>query len=483
METQIITYLLKVSLSFAVFYFLYIFCFRNDTLLKLRRIYFLAIILFSFTFPFINIELSEKQYNIIPEFLLPAVTISADSSLTESVETSSQYMTNLSFQDAILWIMLIVSAILFTKLIIQIISLVRLKRGLRQTVRDNYVHIYLENKSSSSFSFFNWIFLNTEEEGSNRDEIIIHEEEHAKQLHSLDVLLIELVCIILWWNPFVWMIRREMKTNLEYLADRGVVNKGYDSYTYQYTLLQTINNNAGIPLINNFNVSQLKKRIAMMNKQKTSILGSAKYLLSLPLIVGLLLINCSLSGALQDNPKPKTLKDIDAKDIKEIAVDKKNNIIIIEEKNGNMYKYKSGESELTEASPEDISFKLTVSEQNSTQDEEPLRSVDDMPRYPGGDNEMYKFIGDNLKYPESAVKENVEGRVIIRFVIDKEGNVKEPNILRGIHADCDAEAIRVVSMMPKWTPGKQNGKDVSVYFTLPIIFKLDKDKEVKEVQE
>lgn len=440
METQIITYLLKVSLSFAVFYFLYILCFRNDTLLKLRRIYFHAIILFSFAFPFINIELSEQQYNIIPKFLLPAVTISADGSIVESTETTTQYMTGFSFQHAVLWIMLIVSAILLTKLIIQIISLVRLKRDLKQTITDNYIHIYLENKSSSSFSFFNWIFLNTEE-GSNKDEIIVHEEEHAKQLHSLDVLLIEFVCIILWWNPFVWMIRREMKTNLEYLADRGVVNKGYDSYTYQYTLLQTINNNAGIPFINNFNVSQLKKRITMMNKQKTSMFGSAKYLLSLPLIAGLLLINCSLSGALQDDSNSTPLN-----------------------------------------SNEEVNQESLLVDSDSNQNDRPYTTVETMPRYPEGETAMYKFIGDNLKYPESAVKENVEGRVIIRFVIDKEGNVKEPNVIRGIHPDCDAEAIRVVSMMPKWTPGKQNGKDVSVYFTLPIIFKLDKDKEVKEVQ-
>lgn len=479
METQIIAYLLKVSLSFAVFYFLYLFCFRNDTFLKLRRIYFLAIIVFSFVFPFINIELSEKQYNIIPEFLLPAVTISADGSIVESPETMTQYMTGFSFQHAVLWIMVIVSAILFIKLIIQIISLVRLKRGLRQTIRYNCVHIYLENKSSSSFSFFNWIFLNTEEEGSNRDEIIIHEEEHAKQLHSLDVLLIELVCIILWWNPFVWMIRREMKTNLEYLADRGVVNKGYDSYTYQYTLLQTINNNAGIPLINNFNVSQLKKRIAMMNKQKTSILGSAKYFLSLPLIVGLLLINCSLSGALQDKRTVKSLDEIDSKDVKEMTVDKKNDVVIVETKEGKTYKFAIEENKETKADNENVGIS-SIKEGVQLQDDKPFMTVETIPSYPGGDNEMYKFIGDNLKYPESAVKENVQGRVIIRFLIDKEGNVKEPNVLKGIHPDCDAEAVRVLSMMPKWIPGKQNGKDVSVYFTLPITFKIPEKEKVQE---
>ncbi len=437
METQIITYLLKASLSFVVFYLLYLLCFRNDTLLNIRRFYFLAIILFSISFPFINIQLNQEQYSALPEFLLPAAIVTANTTGESSFYGN---VFDFSLLQIVLGVIFFISSILLLRFIVQVFSLIRLKKGLKQKSDDKCQYIYLVEKSSSSFSFFNWIFLNHPEGDIENDEVIAHEKEHAKQLHSIDVVLIELTCIVFWWNPIVWMIRSEMKTNLEYLADRGVVNNGYDSYKYQYTLLQTINNNTGIPFINNFNVSQLKKRIAMMNKQKTSIFESAKYLLSLPLIAGLLLINCSLSGALQDNSNSTQL-------------------------NLN----------------EEVNQESLLVYSDSNQNDRPFTTVEIMPRYPGGDDEMFKFIGENLKYPESAEKANIQGRVIIRFVVDKEGNVIEPKVLRGVDPACDAESLRVISMMPKWTPGKQNGKEVAVYFTIPIIFKIPEPK--REIQE
>lgn len=248
METQIITYLLKASLSFVVFYLLYLLCFRNDTLLNIRRFYFLAIILFSISFPFINIQLNQEQYSALPEFLLPAAIVTANTTGESSFYGN---VFDFSLLQIVLGVIFFISSILLLRFIVQVFSLIRLKKGLKQKSDDKYQYIYLVEKSSSSFSFFNWIFLNHPEGDIENDEVIAHEKEHAKQLHSIDVVLIELTCIVFWWNPIVWMIRSEMKTNLEYLADRGVVNNGYDSYKYQYTLLQTINNNTGIPFINN----------------------------------------------------------------------------------------------------------------------------------------------------------------------------------------------------------------------------------------
>lgn len=98
--------------------------------------------------------------------------------------------------------------------------------------------------------------------------------------------------------------------------------------------------------------------------------------------------------------------------------------------------------------------------------------VEALPEYPGGNEAMYKFIGRNLKYPKKARKEGIEGKVFIRFVVDKEGNVTKAKVIRGIGFGCDEEALRVVNKMPKWKPGMQRGKPVSVAFTLPFNFKL-----------
>ena len=106
--------------------------------------------------------------------------------------------------------------------------------------------------------------------------------------------------------------------------------------------------------------------------------------------------------------------------------------------------------------------------------EKPFVSVEQMPQFPGGDAELMKFIGSNLKYPTIAAENGIEGRVVIRFVVGKDGNVSDVQVVRSLDPSCDKEAVRVVKTMPKWVPGKQNGRNVPVYYTLPVLFKLQK---------
>lgn len=107
-------------------------------------------------------------------------------------------------------------------------------------------------------------------------------------------------------------------------------------------------------------------------------------------------------------------------------------------------------------------------------EEKPLYGVEQMPSFPGGEAELMKFIGDNLRYPTSASELGIEGRVTIRFVVSKTGEVKDVEVIRGLDPACDKEAIRVVKMMPNWIPGRQNGRNVPVYFTLPILYRLQR---------
>jgi len=104
--------------------------------------------------------------------------------------------------------------------------------------------------------------------------------------------------------------------------------------------------------------------------------------------------------------------------------------------------------------------------------DKPFVTVEQMPQFPGGEADMQRFIGDNMKYPAPAIEIGIEGRVTIRFVVTETGAISDVQVLRGIHPSCDKEAVRVVTSMPKWIPGKQNGRNVPVYFTLPIVFKL-----------
>lgn len=107
------------------------------------------------------------------------------------------------------------------------------------------------------------------------------------------------------------------------------------------------------------------------------------------------------------------------------------------------------------------------------QKEEKIYDVcDEMPTFNGGDEALMKWLGENIKYPAEAEAQGIAGRVEVRFAVDKEGNVTKAEVTTSVDSLLDAEALRVVEAMPKWTPGKQDGKPVSVYFTLPVTFRL-----------
>lgn len=418
MENLIISYILKASLSIALLYGLYALCFRNDTFNKTKRFYLLFIILFSLIYPFCELNISTSSNMAIYEIILPQIGITGNAPVHN--ETAI-----IKWGDLLLLILSCGVVILFSRLLIQLSIIINLRLKNKFRTNLDYKVVSLD-KSITPFSFFHWIFIpNNYLKEEDLSVMIVHEEEHADQYHSLDILLSELFCILFWWNPLAWLLKREIKINLEYLADKGVLEKGIEAQKYQYLLLQVIKPNANIQIVNNFNVSQLKKRIAMINKKRTSGLMSVKYLLALPIIALMLIGNAQNTFSQQ--------------------------------------KEKVGVASLTE--------NPAASDDQSP----PFVMVEQMPQFPGGEKAMMQYIGSNLKYPKDAAAEKVEGRVIVRFVVSKIGEISNVTIIRSLDPRCDEEVIRIVREMPKWTPGKQGGKEVDVYYTLPILYKLEKD--------
>lgn len=114
----------------------------------------------------------------------------------------------------------------------------------------------------------------------------------------------------------------------------------------------------------------------------------------------------------------------------------------------------------------------TTVEQTNSGSDEVYMVVEDMPEFPGGNDSMMKFISNNLVYPKVAKENKIQGYVVLQFIVDEEGKIINARVLKGIGHGCDEEALRVIHSMPKWKPGKQRGKAVSTYSTIPIIFKL-----------
>lgn len=420
MEHTIIPYLIKASISLALFYGLYMLLLRKDTFFRLRRFYFLFSIAFSLLFPFLMIEVTAKEEVPvqIPVYWLSQIEVSA---------MPTQQVSVIDWKLIALYAIGTVSLIYALRFIMQLFCILKLKVSHDSEKLDTCCIVKIKDRKISPFSFFRWIFIGSQIDGEEKlKEIIAHEMVHVRQLHSVDVLLAEIVCILFWWNPFVWLLKKEIKINLEYLADEGVLKEGFSPKEYQYILLQVSNVNTGIPIINNFNVSQLKKRITMMNKNRTSLGKATKYLLLVPVVFVLLLGN-----AVQASP--------DIADM--ITIPFVNDGQQVPQKKGDVYV-----------------------------------TVDKMPEFPGGLNAQQRFIGQNLKYPVEAQEKGVEGRVTVRYVVKSTGDISDVVVIRGVHPSLDKEAVRVVKAMPKWIPGKQNGKVVDVYYTLPLIFKISGSK-------
>lgn len=422
-------YLLQVNVGLILFYALYKLVCTRDTFFRSRRFILIVSLVLPFILPFIDVRewlesgdrmimLTHFDYSAV----LPEIVVGS-----EVAETGNRVFV---LSEWIGYLYLAGVVVLLVRLVVQAFSLYRLI--VRMPKKEiNGVRVKCLNDPSGPFSFFGWIFMNPaavkEDEIS---EILTHEMAHVKQHHSVDVLLAEMVSICCWMNPFAWLLKREVRLNLEFLADRKVMEAGFATKSYQYHLLGLAYNHK-YGLSNNFNFSHLKQRIIMMNKKKSNAAGHIKYALFVLPAFALLVagnLSCSQDASQTEDAKEEVVAPV-SPEAKEAPAD-------------------------------------------STAKEEVFMVAEQMPEFPGGMKELLKFLQDNLKYSENAMKNNVQGRVIVQFVVEKDGTPTEFKVLRSVDPDLDAEALRVLQTMPKWKPGMQRGEVVRVKYTVPVSFKL-----------
>ena len=422
-------YLLQVNLGIILFYALYKLICTRDTLFNSRLLILLLSLILPFIIPLIDIrEWMETRESLVMltnfdySTTIPEIVVgTAGTEPGNQVFVISEWIKNIYIAGILA---------LSVRLIVQAISLyLIILRTPEKTV--NGIRIKCMKDKSGPFSFFNWIFLNPDNvKEEEMSEILTHEMAHVRQRHSIDVIISELVNICCWINPFAWLMKREVRLNLEFLADRKVMDAGFATKSYQYHLLGlTYSHKYG--LSNNFNFSHLKQRIIMMNKKKTNGAGHIKYaLFAIPAFALLLAGNISCSSE-------ATKTD----DVKEKAATEKPEVVEI------------------------------PAEKADTKDEV-FMVVEQMPEFPGGIKELMTYLKDNIKYPKAAQDKKVQGRVIVQFVVEKDGTPTEFNVIRSVDPTLDAEALRVMKEMPKWKPGMQKGQAVRVKYTVPVSFKL-----------
>ena len=511
-------YVLQVNVGLLVFYLLYRGLLARDTFLGMRRLYWWAAWVLAFLYPLVELGVwgrTETPLQVVMADYAEAMTVVVSAVAPEEAATWS-------WQDGVALLWAAGASALLLRMLVQLAVVCRLARRGRK-VEWHGVRVLAVEGDNVPFSFFRWIFVQPGNHSEGElEEILAHEQAHVRQWHSLDVVVSELLCCLFWFNPAVWLAKRCVRQNLEFLADRAVVHSGFDRKNYQYHLLRlSYGVNIG-QIVNNFNVSPLKKRIMMMNKKKSRHAGALKYALLLP-VAGLLVLSANaeavaetaenvvahwtadegpvrMTGVVVDeNGKPLPGVTVVIKgSMLGVATDAEGRFEIVSPEGKTLVftyvgrktqevAFDGGTTDIKVVMPvEDVELNPLVAADvesilnqaaDSTKDEvvsvwqdEFFKVVEDMPQFTDGN--IFDYLAQHVRYPEEAEKNGIGGMVYVQFVIDTTGKVVEPKVIKSVSPELDAEALRVVSEMPAWKPGMQRGKPVRVSFTLPVIFKL-----------
>ncbi len=405
-------YIFKLLAISGFMYSGYVLLLSRNQMFTLVRWYLLACLVLPLVLPLLSLP-GATEYKHLPVVLIP-VTYTAEAESTTVTSTSSLLET---IQAMHLYV-----GICLIFLFILAYRILRITHVISQSKTFIFYKLRLHFTSAtlSPFSFFNNILIPDHYQKSGRlRAVITHESAHIRQGHSFDNLFTEFICILQWFNPFVWLIRRAIHENHEYLADHEAMKKNCNLANYKVLLLESLTG-LRIPVVNNFNQSTIKKRIIMLSKQSS---GRGGFYKTLAIVVFL-----TLTAFLAT-----------------IMVQKKS--------------YAAEVSKL-----------LPVLQDQKT---------DTPPEYATGSTEMSKFLVSNIKYPQSALKTGKTGTVYLNFTVLEDGTLSDIKVKKGFDTECDAEAVRVAKLMPKWKPGVKDGKPVAETVVLPVKFELDKGEKTK----
>ena len=494
--TQLILYIVKSLLCGALFWLLYKTVAERKCSYGVQRVYLLLSTLFTTLFPLIAIPVFKGS---IPEIRLPEIIIRPDGSggVAESAGNIQSadpgiYLEKIFFVAAVLYAIYL----LFQISVLAAMYLTGEKRSI------DGVRIVFNNNVKSPFSFLKTIFLNKKllDDTAETQMLLCHERAHISRRHSGDLLFVSILKIFQWFNPFIFLSGKALASVHEFQADEDVIERGYDVDSYQRFIL-SIQFGISPLLANRLNNSLTIKRLRKMSiliKKKTSMAGVVLLSLSaLALFIGISCVTLEevkaavpdklVAGVFDQQEKkvsttpastaksaPSNVTTTQNKPVQKkvktttttTTVTKK---VVVEEVSSEKDRTKIGKNENEE---EEIPF-IPIKKEYSPDDVVPFQIVEIKPRFQGGDENVFtKWVFEQLKYPEDAVKGKVQGRVILQFVVDESGNVGNVKVVRGVAPSLDQEALRVVAMSPKWTPGTQRGKNVKVRYVFPVIFQL-----------
>ena len=605
-------YVIKAAITLALLYSCFFLFLSKETFHRFNRCMLVGIMLVSLVMPMFHFT-TEHPTTLNEEVYQMQNYIQHD---TTPIIVTAQQAQGITWIQALTWIYMAGVVLMLILTLVQATSLIRfMSSGVRHTDSQGNT-VILHNNDVPPFSIFRYIVMSVKDYESSRQYILTHEQEHIRLGHTYDLLLLQGMKTLMWFNPFIWFLSRDLKAVHEYEADQAVINQGIDAKSYQQLLVMKVVGNRLQPFTNNLNHGSLKKRIVMMYQKPSNRWLMLKALCAIP--VAALTINTFAtpietdpvedmvktlettnvpafnevkealpspktaeeaseekpfaittdSNNIDDNPLilinghevkiPADIKTIDGETLgKMLHINKEDIASVTVLKNGAataIYgeKAKNGvisiETKAFQAQPKDtvvvkneVSDVLNISsavnidelmeklpgaekhedgsitingkvvkkillqgqEVYDDDDDDPVFEVTEEPaQYPGGQAALMQYLAQNIRYPKISAENGVQGRVLVQFVVEKDGSLSNfavvkksgdtitKNAQSGITVNAlgsateeskvpqeafdalNAEAVRVLREMPKWIPAKQRGQEVRMRYTLPITFRL-----------
>ena len=506
-----IVYLGQSALCLVALYLIYKVTMSQETLFRLNRCLLLGVVMLSAILPMCRIRIV-KECDV-----LPATAIEINGVVdVEAIESDIDYIMILKVAATVAYIVGV--AFMVVRLVVGLYSVRRLVYNGRMSVIEDGVTITIVDTIVSPFSWFGHIVVSDRDMLECRQMILSHEMAHVRFGHSWDVLAVDLALCLWWFNPAMWLLRRELQSLHEYQADDVVLSNGIDAKIYQMLLIKRAVGSRLHSVANCLNHSNLKNRITMMCKQKSSRWSATKVLLVLPM-VALALSAFATTVYVETNS--------DNKVIEKNEKNKENAILKVRLEGETIYfngkqvsydklaKYlenhkgatlnisvadnhsKENFTKVNELACQNNNLKVTYTQlrfqelEDAVETQQKVQNLLDtikdvkfeaglptakMPMFQGGDLNLFRnWIQSNVHYPEEAATKGISGRVLFSFVVEKDGTISSFEVINSPDELLSDEVERVFKVSPAdWTAGEDSaGEKISVRLVVPIVFALN----------
>ena len=468
----------KVAIALLVFYLFYRFLLKKETFHRFNRVVLVGTAVLSFLLPLciITIHKPIEAGPVAPE----PVVLSTDLPFQELVPLAEP--ANPWWPVALTILFWAGVAFVLVRVAVSILSIFRIIRHGELVREEEGCRIIVTERDIDPFSWMRFIVLSRKDWEGDHAPILAHEKAHIALGHSLEVLLVDILSSLQWFNPAIWMLRADLQELHEYEADDAVLRAGTDIKEYQYLLIRKAVSKSGYSVANSFNHSILKNRITMMSKSRSPLTKGLRVLWLLPLVclcLGLQARTVYLPMDGEDGNYPLFIlrqwndeKEITKAEFDQISQGRIQSIEVLKddvakEKYGD--KATNGVIVVTMKRPQELDEIVVIS---YSDDDEPIQFLlaepDTLPKFQGEDMEAFsRWLNRRILRPKGCKH---AGTMKVSFIVDADGSVKDINVYESVCEELDALVVSLISESPKWEPATSNGKPVAQYISIPISF-------------